>query len=215
MAGLRLPARQAGDLPLQEVHQQLDQAASGAWRQPTPQGQAWSYAGWGGTRIAPGSHMAAILLPAQNPGLRATAARARPAGASPPHLCSQCSASWSMLAGQYGWRLEVTFHDAKQHLGFGQAQNQAPQAVERTAPFAGVVYSLVLLWAAAHFQQGGTLSWSVRPWHRSKTAVAFPDLLMALRQELWRTAFLRHQCLRGAPKIRLQCPAALSHAPHN
>jgi hypothetical protein len=87
------------------------------------------------------------------------------------------------------WTLEVTFHDAKQHLGFGQAQNQAPQAVERTAPFAGVVYSLVLVWAAAHFQQGGTLSWSVRPWYPTKTAVAFPDLLMALRQQLWRSRF--------------------------
>ena len=85
-----------------------------------------------------------------------------------------------MLAGQYGWRLEVTFHDSKQHLGFGQAQNQTPRAVARTAPFAGVVYSLVLLWAAAHLQQGGTLSWIVRPWYRSKTAVAFPDLLQRI-----------------------------------
>ena len=110
---------------------------------------------------------------------------------------------------------EVTFHDSKQHLGFGQAQNQTPRAVARTAPFAGLVYSLVLLWAAAHLQQGGTLGWMVRPWYRSKNAVAFPDVLMALRQELWRTAFLRHRCLRGASKIRLQCPAALNHAPPN
>jgi hypothetical protein len=87
------------------------------------------------------------------------------------------------------WTLEVTFHDAKQHLGFGQAQNQAPRAVARTAPFAGLVYSLVLLWAAAHVQQGGTLSWIVRPWYRTKTAVAFPDLLTALRQDLWRARF--------------------------
>src|SRR6266853_425418 len=57
------------------------------------------------------------------------------------------------------WTLEVTFHDSKQHLGFGQAQNQTPQAVARTAPFAGLVYSLVVLWAAAHLQQGGTLGW--------------------------------------------------------
>jgi DDE superfamily endonuclease len=87
------------------------------------------------------------------------------------------------------WTLEVTFHDVKQHLGFGHAQNQAPQAVKRTAPFTGVVYSLVLLWAAAHLQQGGTLSWIVRSWYRSKTAVAFPDLLSALQQELWRARF--------------------------
>jgi len=98
-------------------------------------------------------------------------------------------AAFILLTYSRRWTLEVTFHDAKQHLGFGQAQNQTPQAVERTAPFAGVVYSLVLLWAAAHLQQGGTLSWIVRPWYRSKTAIAFPDLLMALRQELWRTRF--------------------------
>jgi len=94
-----------------------------------------------------------------------------------------------MLAGQYGWRIEVTFHDSKQHLGFGQAQNQAPQAVARTAPFTGLIYSLVLLWAAAHLQQGGTLGWIVRPWYRAKTAVAFPDLLTALQHELWRARF--------------------------
>jgi hypothetical protein len=55
---------------------------------------------------------------------------------------------------------EVTFHDAKQHLGFGQAQSQTVAAVQRTAPFAGLVYSLVLLWAAAHVEQGGTLTWA-------------------------------------------------------
>jgi hypothetical protein len=87
------------------------------------------------------------------------------------------------------WTLEVTFHDSKQHLGFGQAQNQAKAAVQRTAPFAGLVYSLVLLWAARHLQQGGTLGWIVRPWYPSKTAIAFPDLLTALRQELWRARF--------------------------
>jgi hypothetical protein len=101
------------------------------------------------------------------------------------------------------WTLEVTFHDSKQHLGFGQAQNQTSQAVARTAPFAGLVYSLVLLWAAAHLQQGGTLSWIMRPWYRSKSAVAFPDVLNVLRQELWRARF-------SAPPVplqRLQNPA--------
>jgi hypothetical protein len=87
------------------------------------------------------------------------------------------------------WTLEVTFHDSKQHLGFGQAQNQATAAVQRTAPMAGLIYSFVLLWAAAHLQQGGTLDWIVRPWYRSKLAVAFPDLLTVLRQELWRVRF--------------------------
>ncbi len=105
------------------------------------------------------------------------------------------------------WTLEVTFHDSKQYLGFGQAQNQSRRAVARTAPFTGVVYSLVLLWAAAHLEQGGTLSWIVRPWYRSKTAIAFPDVLMALRQELWRT----HFSVPPGSARRLQNPAPLLH----
>jgi hypothetical protein len=105
------------------------------------------------------------------------------------------------------WTLEVTFHDTKQHLGFGQAQSQTPQAVKRTAPFVGVVYSLVLLWAASHLEQDGSLSWIVRPWYRSKTAVAFPDLLSALQQELWRARF-------STPPVPAQRPQNPAPVPH-
>jgi hypothetical protein len=106
-------------------------------------------------------------------------------------FCTDLTVEPTFLLQAYAarWTLEVTFHDSKQYLGFGQAQNQAPRAVARTAPFAGLVYSLVLLWAAAHRQQGGTLTWVMRPWYPAKTAVAFPDLLMALRHDLWRTRF--------------------------
>jgi hypothetical protein len=106
------------------------------------------------------------------------------------------------------WTLEVTFHDAKQHLGFGQAQNQTSQAVARTAPFAGLVYSLVVLWAAAHRQQGGTLRWLVRPWYPTKTAVAFPDLLTALCHELWRTRF-------SEPPLSTRRPRNPAPVPHH
>jgi DDE superfamily endonuclease len=105
------------------------------------------------------------------------------------------------------WTLEVTFHDAEQHLGFGQAQSQALAAVQRTAPFAGLAYSLVLLWAAAHVQQGGTLTWVHYSWYRAKAAVAFPDLLVALRQELWRA---RLSTAPSAPR-RLQKSAPTPH----
>lgn len=103
-------------------------------------------------------------------------------------FCTDLQQNPSFVLQTYAarWTLEVTFHDSKPHLGFGHAQNQTPQAVGRTAPFAGLVYSLVLLWAAAHLQQGGSLGWLVRPWYPTKVAVAFPDLLMALCQELWR-----------------------------
>src|ERR671937_1333479 len=117
-------------------------------------------------------------------------------------------AAFILLTYSRRWTLEVTFFDSKQHLGFGQAQNQTPKAVARTAPFAGLVYSLVLLWAAAHLQQGGTLRWIVRPWYRSKTAAAFPDLLLVLRQELWRTRF-------SQPPVPLRRPPNPTPVPHH
>jgi hypothetical protein len=96
---------------------------------------------------------------------------------------------------------------SKHYLGFGQAQSQTPTAVQRTAPFSGLVYSLVLLWAAAYVQQGGTLSWVLRPWYRAKMAVAFPDLLTALRQDLWRARF----SAPPVPSRRLRKPAPTPH----
>jgi DDE superfamily endonuclease len=124
-------------------------------------------------------------------------------------FCTDLSRDAAFVLQTYAarWTLEVTFHDSKQHLGFGQAQNQATAAVQRTAPFAGLVYSLVLLWAAIHLQQGGTLGWIVRPWYPTKTTVAFPDLLTALRQELWRTQF----SAPPAPARRPQNPTPVPH----
>ena len=132
-------------------------------------------------------------------------------------FCTDLDRDAAFILATYSrrWTLEVTVRDSQQHLGFGQAQNQAPRAVARTAPFAGLVYSLVLLWAAAYRQQGGTLSWIVRPWYRTKVAVAFPDLLTALRQDLWRTAFLRHRRPRDTSETRLQRSTILSHSPRN
>ena len=83
------------------------------------------------------------------------------------------------------WTLEVAFHDHKQCLGFEDPQNQARPAVQRTAPLAGLVYDLVLLWYAERVQQGVAPAWAVRPWYRSKTAPSFLDMLTAIRQESW------------------------------
>lgn len=87
------------------------------------------------------------------------------------------------------WTIEVAFHDQKQVLGFEDPQNQTPEAVARTAPMAGLVYDLVLLWYAARLQQGHATGWLHRPWYRSKTAPSFLDMLTAVRQESWRLYF--------------------------
>jgi hypothetical protein len=87
------------------------------------------------------------------------------------------------------WTIEVAFHDQKQFLGFEDPQNQTATAVARTAPLAGIVYDLVLLWYAARLQQGHATGWTVRPWYRSKSTPSFLDMLTAVRQESWHLAF--------------------------
>ena len=75
----------------------------------------------------------------------------------------------------------TSFHDAKGHLGFEQPQGWTRKAVERTAPTAMRLYSLIVLWFAAeghrHYRPPN------RPWYRSKSGASFADRLSTLRCE--------------------------------
>src|SRR5215204_866950 len=92
------------------------------------------------------------------------------------------------------WTIEVAFYNQKQFLGFEDPQNQTAEAVARTAPLAGLVYDLVLLWYAARVQQGRAGGWLVRPWYRSKATPSFLDMLAAVRQESRLLAFTDPPC---------------------
>ena len=82
----------------------------------------------------------------------------------------------------YAWRWseEVTFHDAKQQLGFEDPQGWTRQAVEHTAPVAMLLYSLIVLWFVReghrHYRE------SPLPWYRSKARPSFRDMLVTLRR---------------------------------
>lgn len=77
------------------------------------------------------------------------------------------------------WSIEVMNHDSKQHLGFEQPQGWSRSAVERTAPMAMLLYSLIVLW----FGREGHRNWRLDhcPWYTSKTAPSFADMLATLR----------------------------------
>ena len=77
------------------------------------------------------------------------------------------------------WSLEVTFQEAKGHLGFEQPQNWTRRAVERTAPVALLLYSLVVLW----FVREGHRSYRAprRPWYTTKRQASFGDMLRTLK----------------------------------
>lgn len=89
----------------------------------------------------------------------------------------------------YSWRwsAEVTIHDSKQYLGFEDPQGWTRQAVERTAPMAMLLYSLIVLW----FVETGHRSYRafVAPWYRFQEHPSFRDMLATLRRASVREMF--------------------------
>ena len=78
------------------------------------------------------------------------------------------------------WSIEMTFENSKQLLGFGDAANRVPLAVERTAPMSMILYSLVVIWF--HREGHQSLKFPDRPWYRHKRLPSFPDMLSTLRR---------------------------------
>lgn len=81
------------------------------------------------------------------------------------------------------WALEVTFEGAKQVLGLEDPANRLPKAVQRTAPMALVLYSLVVLWFDTEGHQ--QVRFPRRPWYRRKREPSFQDMLTTLRRLSW------------------------------
>lgn len=108
--------------------------------------------------------------------------------------CSDATAEQVIAWYAQRWSIEVSFHDCKQHLGFEEPQGWSRQAVERTAPTAMLLYSLIVLW----FAQKGHRDYKPLecPWYESKVDPSFADMLATLRtQSIRQTVF--SMALRG------------------
>ena len=115
--------------------------------------------------------------------LRVVAAEAVQGGRGQEAFYSTChEATAEQVVAWYAmrWSIEVTNHDSKQHLGFDEPQGWTRRSVERTAPLAMLLYSLIVLW----FAREGHRNWRplVCPWYTSKTAPSFADMLSTLRR---------------------------------
>ncbi len=96
--------------------------------------------------------------------------------------CTQLDWTARQILSTYAcrWAIECTFENSKQLLGLEDPANRLPKAVERTAPMALILYSLVVVW----FHQAGhrSLRFPFRPWYRKKEEPSFADLLTTLRR---------------------------------
>lgn len=115
--------------------------------------------------------------------LRVVAVDALQGGRGQEVFYSTCSnATAEQVIGWYAmrWSVEVMNHDSKQHLGFEEPQGWTRRSVERTAPLAMLLYSLIVLW----FAREGHRRWHPLecPWYTSKTEPSFADMLATLRR---------------------------------
>jgi hypothetical protein len=79
------------------------------------------------------------------------------------------------------WSIEVTFRDAKQHMGLEHLYGWSEQAARRTAPTLMLLCGLVVLWSAAAGQ---------RPAPSPATPPTFAGMLAGLRDATARSAVL-------------------------
>jgi hypothetical protein len=79
------------------------------------------------------------------------------------------------------WPLEVAFYNAKQFLGMEDPQNRKPLAVQRTAPLALYLHTLVIVWFATHGRFNAEAYRKARPWYRQKCTPSFADMLDCLQ----------------------------------
>lgn len=80
------------------------------------------------------------------------------------------------------WPTEVAFRDLKQFLGFAAPQSWTQRSVERTAPFIGLVYSLIVVWFHLHVADTPAAGFPVRPWYKTKRYPSFADILGAAQR---------------------------------
>jgi DDE superfamily endonuclease len=84
----------------------------------------------------------------------------------------------SAYAGR--WAIECTFEYCKQFLGLEDPANRLPKAVERTAPMAMFIYSMVVVWF--HREGHRSVQFPFRPWYQKKVEPSFADMLTTLRR---------------------------------
>src|SRR5262249_51690883 len=93
------------------------------------------------------------------------------------------------------WGLEVTFEEARAHLGMETQRQWSDRAIARTTPVLLGLYSLVTLLAVRWHEQGA-LPAAGSAWY-AKAAPTFADCLGAVRGRIWRPWILRGSCGEG------------------
>lgn len=83
------------------------------------------------------------------------------------------------------WGVEEVIWESKQSMGFESTQGWCSKTVNRQAPLALILVTLVKTWYARCALKEPSLLPEVMPWYEHKRHPSFVDMLSALRQVLW------------------------------
>lgn len=83
------------------------------------------------------------------------------------------------------WGVEEAILESKQQMGFESTRGWCSKTVNRQAPLAMVLVTLVKAWYARCAPAEPSLLPEPTPWYPSKTRPSFADMLSALRRVLW------------------------------
>jgi hypothetical protein len=90
------------------------------------------------------------------------------------------------------WAIEVSYEDAKQITGVGQARNRVQKAVERTVPYGFLCQTIAITWYALH----GSAEQDVQRrrqharWYTQKRFPSYQDMLSSLRRSIIAAQYL-------------------------
>src|SRR5919197_775251 len=90
--------------------------------------------------------------------------------------------------GVMRWSVEVTFEEARAHLGLETQRQWSDQAIARTTPIVLALFSIVTL-LALRLSQGAPIPVATTAWYQ-KTEPTFADCLALVRRHLWHARYL-------------------------
>ena len=109
------------------------------------------------------------------------------------------------------WQIEVTFQEARAHLGVETQRQWSDHAVARTTPCLFGLFSIVTLLAGQLHHQTRTAVLT-ESWYR-KAHPTFADALAAVRRQIWReTGLLTSQRQHKTPKRKQVLQRCLVYA---
>ena len=101
-----------------------------------------------------------------------------------PSLCPLQILEWVVMR----WSVEVTFEEARAHLGLETQRQWSDLTVERTTPCLLALFSIVTL-MTLHLCQDNAIPIQTTAWYK-KQQPTFSDCILLVRRHIWRARFL-------------------------